>query len=90
MNNNQNQPLDTTFQVTSNIVLKIYFSPTPQKYFSFKVESKKKKRLPRNSSSVQFASKQWLPTILLLGEVYSGCDYFAKKTNDLEIEEKRN
>ena len=52
------QPLDMIFQINWNIVLKIYNSPTNQKYFSFKVESKKKKRLPRKSSSVQFASKE--------------------------------
>lgn len=58
MNNNQHQPLDLIFQVNSNIVLKICNSRTPQKYSSIKVESKKKKRLPRNSSSVQWASKE--------------------------------
>ena len=56
--NEQHQPLDIIFPVNSNIVLRIYNSPTPQKYFSFKVESKKKKRLPRNNSSVQWASKE--------------------------------
>ena len=30
-----------------------------------------------------------LKVIQELGEVYSGCDYFAKKTNDLEIEGNR-
>ena len=58
MNNSQHQPLDMIFQVNSNIVLKIYYTPTPQKYFSSKVKSKKKKRLPRNSSLVQWASKE--------------------------------
>ena len=58
MNNSQHQPLDMIFQVNSNIVLKIYNSPTPQKNFSFKVEFKKKKRLPTKSSSVQWVSKE--------------------------------
>ena len=87
--NEQHQPLDIIFPVNSNIVLRIYNSPTPQKYFSFKVESKKKKRLPRNSSSVQRASKEMVANNSSAGWGLFWSWLFCKKTNDLEIEVKR-